>query len=201
MSLLTDNPVLEYVYKEAQNHDIEYKAKNFWQNYLIQEFPISRNFTVNSEVSPDGNSRARLDLSVGQVRGQKPYQIEPTLLFVEVKRKGTGEVRKAEEQLRKGAERYLEKNNETLVYGITAWGTKARTWIIERTSDGYRTKPYTGADIEAHKGSYFDANTDEAWYISCFTATIKGDPLPDKPDSLSQLYYSLENKDFIYIVE
>lgn len=56
MSLLT-TPVLQYLYYEAQNHDIEFKAKNFWQNWLIQEFPITQHYTVNSEVSPDGDSK------------------------------------------------------------------------------------------------------------------------------------------------
>ncbi|KAM4067381.1 hypothetical protein HRG_001336 [Hirsutella rhossiliensis] len=153
MSLLT-SPVLQCLYYEAQNHDIEYKAKNFWQNFLIQEFPIHQNYLVNSE---------------------------------EVKRKGTGELKKVEEQLRKGAKRYLEKSGEEFVYGMTGWGTKARVWIIERSGNHYRMRHlYFGSDGEADRSSYVDANDDYAYYISCFVAYLKGENPPQMPESLQQ---------------
>lgn len=187
MSLLT-TPVLQYLYREAHGHDIEYRAKNFWQNWLIQEFPMSRHFTVNSEVSPDGDSLTRLDLSVGQIRGDYPYEAHPTLMFQELKRKGTGELKKVEEQLRKGAKKYLEKSGQGHVYGMTGWGTKARVWIIERTSNNnyQMSHLYFGIDQEAHRGSYIDANTDWAYYFSCFAADIRGDPHPEMPESIQQ---------------
>ncbi|EQL00948.1 hypothetical protein G6O67_007126 [Ophiocordyceps sinensis] len=186
MSLLT-SPALQCLYHEAQNHDIEYKAKNFWQNFLIQQFPITQNYLVNSEVSPDGESNTRLDLSVERVRGEYPYQIHPTLMFQEVKRKGTGELKKVEDQLRNGARRYLEKSGEEFVYGMTSWGTKARVWIIARSGNHYRMRHlYFGSDREADRSSYVDANDDYAYYISCFIAHIKEEAPPQMPESFQQ---------------
>ncbi|PHH59149.1 hypothetical protein CDD81_3694 [Ophiocordyceps australis] len=180
MSLLT-SPVLQCLYQEAQNHDIEYKAKNFWQNFLIQEFPITQNYLVNSkmsnsEVSPDGESNTRLDLSVGRVLGEYPYRTHPTLML-----------KKVEDQLGQGAKRYLEKSGEEFVYGMTSWGTKARVWIIERSGNHYRMRHlYFGSVGQADRSSYVDATDDCAYYISCFVAYIKGESPPERPKSLRQ---------------
>lgn len=61
------NDILKVLYQEARGHDIECRSKNFWQNLLIQQFSYAQGYTLNSEVSPDGVSRTRVNLSVGLV--------------------------------------------------------------------------------------------------------------------------------------
>lgn len=110
-------------------------------------------------------------------------------MFQEVKRKGTGELKRVEEQLLKGAKKYFEKCGGNSVYGMTGWGTRARVWIIERTSGHHYCMRhlYFGAAEGAHRDSYVDADSDWAYYISCFTADIKGEDPPEMLQSLQQL--------------
>lgn len=184
-SLLT-NEVLSVLYREAQAHDIEFKAKNFWQNLLIQQFPPNLSYTVNSEWSPDGESRTRVDLSVGLVNQQYHH----TLLLFEAKRTGAGTkpIKDVEEQLKRAAKTYLRSYRSQIVYGMTTWGLKARCWIFELDVNGkVKRTAYFGGDteVEHSKEEYIDANDERAYFISLFFAKVRGDvALPAVPAAL-----------------
>lgn len=183
-SLLT-NDVLLILYQEAQGHDIEYKAKNFWQNLIIQEFPPNRRFTVNSEWSPDGQSRTRVDLCVGLVS----HQYHHTLLLLEAKRTGQGAkpIKEVEEQLKRAAKTYLQSYRSQIVYGMTTWGLKARCWIFElEANDKVKRTAYFGDTAMEHsREEYIDANDERAYFISLFFAKVRGDDaLPAVPAAL-----------------
>ncbi|KJZ70293.1 hypothetical protein HIM_10300 [Hirsutella minnesotensis 3608] len=177
------DPNLWVLYQEVHGHDIEYKAKNFWQNILIRQFPWNLNYTVNSEVSPDGDDRTRVDLSIGQIR-EEHHQ---TLLFLEAKRTGQGNalIHEAEEQLERGAKKFLEKSGSRLLYGMTTWGTKARCWIFERRSGGsFKKTPFYGKYQENLKDTYIDAHSERAYYISLFFSIVRDEAPPPMPSSL-----------------
>lgn len=183
-SLLT-NEVLAVMYREAQGHDIEFRAKNFWQNLLIQQFPPNQRYTVNSEWSPDGESRTRVDLAIGLVS----HQYHHTLLLSEAKRTGAGAkpIKDVEKQLERAAKTYLQSYRSQIVYGMTTWGLRARCWIFELEANGKvnRTAYFGDTEVEHSKEEYIDANDERAYFISLFLAKVRGDAaLPAVPTAL-----------------
>lgn len=171
MSLITSQ-LLRYSYNKAVSHDIEYQSDKFWLNYLRDAFPTSENYLLGAQQAPDdSDSRDRIDITVQQV--QDDGTTAPAIMFCEVKRKGTGEVRAVEKQVKKAAKTYLRTSEGELVYCITAWGVKARCWVVQ--SPDCILQPMFGPDESGRKDAYIDADSEEAIWITHSILYMKGE--------------------------
>lgn len=130
---------------------------------------------MSAQQAPNDSSRDRVDITVRYLRGDEHNKFMATLMVCEVKRLGTGELKEVEKQVQKAAKSYLDSTGDALVYCITAWGVKARCWLVQRADVQSKLQPMFGPDKSACKEAYIDANSDEAVYINASISYIKGE--------------------------
>lgn len=193
MSLLKNNAT-RCAYTEACNDDIEYTCSGLFQLIAQNEFPQDLDYLVRCEQSPDKRNRDRVDIVVSYVTDSVQGMVAPTLLFIEVKRKGSGtsQIEGIETQAAKDARAYLNRFGLDGIYVMTAWGTKARVWWAyqkdRRRDDTVTLSPMFGKNQLKSKHSYVDvADEIHAWHLSYAFALIRGDTEPpEKPAELEE---------------
>lgn len=93
-------------------------------------------------------------------------------MFSGVIRNESGELDKAEKQVLKAAKTYLESSDtEDSVYCMTAWGVKARCWVVKRGDK--KLVPLFGPDEAVWKESYIDADSDNGIFITASMDLVK----------------------------
>ena len=182
---LASNFVLDTLYKEAKPYQTRYKSEAFWLNWLIHKFPQVENFAPVAQWGPDGGKRRypstkRCDMAILDFRVKGATN---ALLFFEQRRDGQN-LGDLEDIVLGSANKYLETHDNSYVYCMTGWTTRARCWVVPRTTPEHRRQlaPMFGSTARADRNSYYDANSLEANYITRSIAHMKGE-FNEWPDS------------------
>jgi hypothetical protein len=83
------------------------------------------------------------------------------LCFSELKRHGAppGDMKECETQALDACRRHLQTHDQSFVYAMTMWGTRARMWLYEQ-GDSFLT-PLFGSPAIGDKSKYIEANSNE----------------------------------------
>lgn len=168
--LLHQKPVLQLLLQQALQHDIEYKASLFWQIFLQFSFPLDENFIVGCEQAPDRqDSRTRVDIVV--LYFDLVMNTLISVLFVEVKRRGTAELRNVENQVLKAALEALDSDPTQEVFAMTAWGLCFRLWRVDKKSR--QLVALHGQQRLASRSNYIYVDSPEAEVLPTTITQIK----------------------------
>jgi hypothetical protein len=197
MSLLyngtTLRPALTQLWKEASaQHAHENAAVAFWNHYLSKyEFP-GEDWIIAPESDPALQSLRRVDLVVKFVDSTPIIRV---LCFGELKRHGAppADMKECETQALDACRRHLQTHNQSFVYAMTMWGTRARLWLHEQ-GDAHLT-PLFGSPAIGDKSKYIEENSNEGQDLARGFQRMKILPPARLPSQTSAPSFSLFPKE------
>ncbi|PGH15193.1 hypothetical protein AJ79_02558 [Helicocarpus griseus UAMH5409] len=174
MSLI-DHPLLFELWKEAQEKaSDEWASAGFWVHLWSKHIFWEKEWAIAQEGPPEGTGRRRVDVKIRRLAGDNNFTVlafhESKLLDASPK-----EVQEAETQAKDACKLFIEQSkDQSFVYAITSFGTKARAWVYEKEGDGF--KSFFGSDVEADRKEYIEAHSTDASYLRRAFIKMKNDP-------------------------
>lgn len=161
MSLVTDKTLMALWKTVNAAVDSEWPSKTFWNQLLSKYIFPGKEFVVAQEEPPSSaNSRNRIDIIV---KYADVHQGISVLCFIESKRPNTyiALLEEAELQALNACVSYVHQNKTQYVYAMTTYGTRARQWIYNPSSDNLVPLDGNGS-LSVSKDSYVEASTADA---------------------------------------